>query len=358
MEQKKKLTMKNVAEIAGVSTATVSRTLMKPEKVSSDTRKKVEQAVVKAGYYPNALCRNVKHRKSHNILVIVPDISDPFFLEIIQGIKETALDHSYLIIIVDCVQQIWSKKTIIDLTISKKIAGMLLLGANLPFDITKEQQPNLPPMVMANEFVPELELSTVHIDNLSAAFQAVNYLYKLGHQHIACVAGLETMPLSYYRLQGYIQALRRNNIAIKNEYIVRAHCSYESGIKAFATLMALPYAPTAIFFYSDIMAVGAIWQAKQLGLRIPQDVSLIGFDNLKCSQYCDPPLTTVAQPSYQIGQKVMLLLLDQLAGKRAKTGSHLLDYELIIRKSTAIPTALQVAARRPGRETDERRYTT
>lgn len=330
--------MKKVAEIAGVSTATVSRTLTYPEKVSIFTRRKVEEAVVTVGYYPHTLCRNVNHHESHNILVIVPDISDPFFADIIQGIKKTAVDHAYLVIIVDCAQQIQQEQTFIDLIVTKQIDGMLLLGSNLPFNIGKEQQRNFPPMIMVNEFVPELELSTVHIDNLSAAFQTVDYLHsQLDHHRIACIAAQECIPLSCYRLQGYIQALHRNSITIRNEYIVRADRSYEAGAKAFATLMALPHSPTAIFCYNDIMAIGAIWQAKKLGLQIPQDVSLVGFDNLELSQYCDPPLTTVAQPCYQIGQKAMLLLLEQLSGQRMKTGSYLLDYELIIRKSTSRP---------------------
>lgn len=311
MENKKEFTMttmKDVAEMAGVSTATVSRALMNPEKVSTVTRQKVEQAVLAVGYSPHALSRNIKRNESRTILVIVPDISDPFFADVIQGIEHAAAQQGYLI-----------------------------LGSNLPFDASKEEQRNLPPMVMANEFAPELELPTVHIDNLTAAYEAVNYLHELGHKRIACIAGPESLPLSHYRLQGYIQALRRNGITVDNDYIIRGDFSYEAGAQSFAALMELPHPPTAIFSHNDVMAVGAIWQAKQLGLRIPQDVSLVGFDDLKLSQFCDPPLTTVAQPRYQIGQQAMLLLLEQLQGHSVQSGSRLLDTELIIRESTAAP---------------------
>ncbi|WON76848.1 DNA-binding transcriptional regulator CytR [Serratia sp. UGAL515B_01] len=340
MEHKKELsmtTMKDVAEMAGVSTATVSRALMNPEKVSTPTRQKVEQAVLAVGYSPHALSRSVKRNESRTILVIVPNICDPFFADVIQGIEQTAAQHGYLVLIGDCAQQHQQERTFVNLIITKQIDGMLLLGSNLPFDASKEEQRNLPPMVMANEFAPELELPTVHIDNLTAAFEAVNYLQQLGHKRIACVAGPENMPLSHYRLQGYIQALRRNGIDIESSYITRCDFSYEAGAKALASLMALPKPPTAVFCHSDTIAIGVLSQAKKMGFRIPQDLSIVGFDDIKLTQYCDPPLTTVAQPRFQIGQQAMLLLLEQLHGQVVNNGSRLLDSELIIRDSTSAP---------------------
>ncbi|WP_086580707.1 DNA-binding transcriptional regulator CytR [Serratia marcescens] len=340
MEHKKELsmaTMKDVAEMAGVSTATVSRALMNPEKVSTPTRQKVEQAVLAVGYSPHALSRNIKRNESRTILVIVPDICDPFFADVIQGIEQTAAQQGYLVLIGDCAQQNQQERTFVNLIITKQIDGMLLLGSNLPFDASKEEQRNLPPMVMANEFAPELELPTVHIDNLTAAFEAVHYLHQLGHRQIACVAGPEQMPLSHYRLQGYVQALRRNGITVESSYITRGDFTYEAGAQALTALMAQPKPPTAVFCHSDVMAIGVLSEAKKMGLRVPQDLSIVGFDDLKLAQYCDPPLTTVAQPRFQIGQQAMLLLLEQLNGQTVASGSRLLDSELIIRGSTAAP---------------------
>ena len=161
-------TMKDVALKANVSTATVSRALMNPDKVSQATRNRVEQAALEVGYLPQSLGRNMKRNESRTILVIVPDICDPFFSEIIRGIEVTAANHGYLVLIGDCAHQNQQEKTFIDLIITKQIDGMLLLGSRLPFDASIEEQRNLPPMVMANEFAPELKLPTVHIDNLTA----------------------------------------------------------------------------------------------------------------------------------------------------------------------------------------------
>lgn len=211
---------------------------------------------------------------------------------------------------------------------------MLLLGSRLPFDAGVEEQRNLPPMVMANEFAPELELPTVHIDNLTAAFNAVNYLHELGHKRIGCIAGPEEMPLCHYRLQGYVQALRRSGITVEPQYIARGNFTYEAGSNALEQLLSLPVPPTAVFCHSDIMALGALSLAKRRGLKIPDDLSIIGFDNISLSEFCDPPLTTVAQPRFDIGREAMLLLLDQLHGHSVSSGSRLLDCELIVRGST------------------------
>lgn len=133
---------------------------------------------------------------------------------------------------------------------------MLLLGSRLPFDASIEEQRNLPPMVMANEFAPELELPTVHIDNLTAAFNAVNYLQELGHKRIGCIAGPEEMPLCHYRLQGYVQALRRTGVTVDPHYIARGDFTFEAGGQALEQLLDLPEPPTAVFCHSDVMALG------------------------------------------------------------------------------------------------------
>ncbi|HHG8841569.1 TPA: DNA-binding transcriptional regulator CytR [Citrobacter freundii] len=327
-------TMKDVALKAKVSTATVSRALMNPDKVSQSTRNKVEQAALEVGYLPQSMGRNVKRNESRTILVIVPDICDPFFSEVIRGIEVTAAEQGYLVLIGDCAHQNQQEKTFLNLIITKQIDGMVLLSSRLPFDASVEEQRNLPPMVMSNEFAPELELPTVHIDNLTAAFNAMNYLLELGHKRIGCIAGPEDMPLCHYRLQGYVQALRRSGITVDPHFIARGDFTYEAGANALKQLLALPQPPTAVFCHSDVMARGALSYAKRQGLKVPDDLSIIGFDNISLAEFCDPPLTTVAQPRFDIGREAMLLLLDQLQGQNVSSGSRLLDCELIIRGTT------------------------
>lgn len=330
-------TMKDVALLAGVSTATVSRALMNPEKVSVDTRKRVESAVLEAGYSPNSLARNLRRNESKTIVAIVPDICDPYFTEIIRGIEDTAVEHGYLVLLGDSGKENSRESSFVNLVFTKQADGMLLLGTNLPFDVSKAEQKNLPPMVMACEFAPELELPTVHIDNLTSAFDAVNYLTQLGHKRIAQIAGPEEATLCQFRNQGYQQALRRAGAVMSPDYVIHADFSFESGAQAVRKLLALPKPPTAIFSHNDAMAIAAIKEAKALGLKVPQDLSIVGFDDIQFSQYCDPPLTTISQPRYEIGRQTMLMMLDMLKGNSVHSGSRLLETQLIIRGSAAPP---------------------
>ncbi|WP_256388328.1 MULTISPECIES: DNA-binding transcriptional regulator CytR [unclassified Salinivibrio] len=331
-------TMKDVAHIAGVSTATVSRALMNPEKVSASTRKKVEQAVVEAGYSPNSLARNLRRNESKTIVAIIPDICDPYFSEIIRGIEEAAMEHGYLVLLGDSAQQQNRENSFVNLVFTKQADGMLLLGTDVPFDVSKPEQKNLPPLVMACEYAPELELPTVHIDNLTAAFEAVNYLTQVGHTRIANITGATHTALTQFRTQGYQQALRRAGITVNPAYSVTGDFSFASGARAMTSLLSLPEPPTAVFCHCDVMAVGAMQQAKRLGMRVPQDISIVGFDDIQFAEYCDPPLTTVSQPRYDIGRQAMLMLLSILRGRDVNAGSRLLDAKLVIRESVAPPS--------------------
>ncbi|MDH5930786.1 DNA-binding transcriptional regulator CytR [Vibrio splendidus] len=330
-------TMKDVAQLAGVSTATVSRALMNPEKVSVSTRKRVETAVLEAGYSPNTLARNLRRNESKTIITIVPDICDPYFAEIIRGIEDAAVENDYLVLLGDSGQQKKRESSFVNLVFTKQADGMLLLGTDHPFDVSKPEQKNLPPMVMACEFAPELELPTVHIDNLTSAFEAVNYLAQLGHKRIAQISGPTTATLCKFRQQGYQQALRRAGVSMNPAYSTVGDFTFEAGAQAVRQLLALSEQPTAIFCHNDAMAIGAIQEAKKLGLRVPQDLSIVGFDDIQFAQYCDPPLTTISQPRYEIGRQAMLMMLDLLKGNDVQAGSRLLEAKLVVRGSTAPP---------------------
>lgn len=330
-------TMKDVAQLAGVSTATVSRALMNPEKVSPSTRKKVDEAVLESGYAPNSLARNLRRNESKTIVAIVPDICDPYYSEIIRGIEDAAVEHGYLVLLGDSGQQKKRESSFVNLVFTKQADGMLLLGTDLPFDVSKSEQKNLPPMVMACEYAPELELPTVHIDNLTSAFEVVNYLTQLGHEHIAEISGPESAALCHFRHQGYLQALRRAGITTNPAFHVFGDFTFEAGAKAVRQLLGLAQRPTAIFCHNDMMAIGAIQEAKRLGIRVPQELSVVGFDDIHFAQYCDPPLTTVCQPRYEIGRQAMLMMLELLKGHDVRAGSRLLETTLVIRDSAAAP---------------------
>jgi LacI family repressor for deo operon, udp, cdd, tsx, nupC, and nupG len=159
----------------------------------------------------------------------------------------------------------------------------------------------------------------------------------MGHKRIAQISGPEEAALCQFRHQGYQQALRRAGIALNTTYCAHSDFSFKGGARALRKLLSLPDAPTAIFCHNDTMAIGAIQEAKKLGLRVPQDLSVVGFDDIQFSQYCDPPLTTVSQPRYEIGRQAMLMMLELLKGRDVRAGSRLLETKLVIRNSAAPP---------------------
>ncbi|WP_084884144.1 DNA-binding transcriptional regulator CytR [Vibrio sp. qd031] len=332
-------TMKDVADLAGVSTATVSRALMNPEKVSVSTRKRVEEAIVEAGYAPNSLARNLRRNESKTIVVIVPDICDTYFSEIIRGIEDAALEQGYLVLLGDASKHKGRENAFVNLVFTKQADGMILLGSDVPFDVSKEEQRNLPPLVMSCEYAPELELPTVHIDNLTAAYDIVNHLTSIGHRRVAQISGPITSPLSNFRHRGYQQALRRSGGALNDGFTAYGDFSFDSGAQLAKELLSSSLAPTAIFCHNDAMAIGAMQTVKKMGLRIPEDISVVGFDDIQYSAYTDPPLTTVKQPRYEIGRESALMLLARLKGHSGSIPSKILEAKSVIRESTCPPAS-------------------
>ncbi|SQB41784.1 DNA-binding transcriptional regulator CytR [Citrobacter koseri] len=269
------------------------------------------------------------------ILVIVPDICDPFFSEIIRGIEVTAASHGYLVLIGDCAHQNQQEKTFINLIITKQIDGMLLLGSRLPFDASIEEQRNLPPMVMANEFAPELELPTVHIDNLTAAFKRRKIIcMNRGTSVSDALPGRRRCRCATTVCKAMCRRCVAAALPSTPHYIARGDFTYEAGGHALQQLLALPQPPTAVFCHSDVMALGALSWAKRHGLKVPDDLSIIGFDNIALADFATPPLTTCFTAALRYRARSNAALARPVTGQNVSSGSRLLDCELIIRGST------------------------
>ncbi|CAK9886995.1 MAG: HTH-type transcriptional repressor CytR [Candidatus Erwinia impunctatus] len=331
-------TMKDVAERAGVSTATVSRALMNPEKVASRTRHKVQLAATQVGYISPIALREHKRTATHTLLVIVADNSDPACAMIIKGIETAALAVHYQTLIINHTHQAHVQHPpCFTHPILHQVDGVICLGSELPAEKVITLTDLNIPVVMANASAPCSGVPAVQIDHLSAAFDAVNHLLALGHRRVACLAGPQQQPHYRYRLQGYIQALQRYGIEINPRYIARCDFSFRSGQEALRSLIALPNAPEALFCHSDNMALGAIYEAKRIGLQIPEQLSLISFDNSELGQYSDPPLTTMASPLFEIGHCAMQLLYEQITAKVQVPVSRLMGVDIFIRGSTNTP---------------------
>ncbi len=330
-----------VAKRAGVSTATVSRVLSQPAVVSPGTRRRVLQAVELLDYAPNAAAKNLRTLRTGKLLVTVPDISNPFFSLILQGIEDAAQREGYAVLLGDT-QHDEEREDRYALMLKRKEAdGLIVLGHRLPKEaaaLVRAMAPRCAPVVNGCEFSPRLGIPSVHIDNAKAAAEAMDHLYRLGHRRVGIITGPLVSPLSRDRLRG-ATARARQQRAERDFVVMNGDFSIESGAVGAERLLGRREPPTAIFCFNDEMAMGAVETAKRRGLRVPLDLSIVGFDDIRFARCIDPPLTTIAQPMRAIGEGTVRLLLEILSGDAIAPESVTLPHTLTIRSSTAPPRA-------------------
>ena len=332
------VSIKDVAKLAGVSTATVSRTLADPDKVQSKTRDKVLAVVEQSGYVKNKLASSFRTRRAHSIVVLVPDITNSFFSNIIQGIESVARKTGYRILLGDMQNNPDNALSYGELCAQRQADGVICLGRTIPFpraNSRKSMDPNWPPLVMACEYDAAIAIPGVGIDNVGAALQAVRYLGTQGHSRIAYINGPEDSPLCKDRLKGYCQGMEELGVVSTRELLYRGDFTLDSGAGAAHAILAGDKLPTAILGANDAMVIGALQVIKKQGLRVPEDISMVGFDDIKFAAYCDPPLTTIRQPRTRIGELSMRMMLDILNGTDPGPGRRELPHELVIRDSVA-----------------------
>lgn len=325
--------IKDVARLAGVSTATVSRTLAEPDKVAAQTRDKVRDAIRRSGYVRNELARSFRMQSTQTILVLVPDIGNPFYSLIIQGLEEVARRHGYRLLLGDTQNHPEREGEYLQGVMQRQVDGVISLGHTLPSPLPlKDGRPV--PLVMACEYLHDTSVTSVSIDNVAAAKLATRHLLDLGHRRIAFINGPAATPLSKDRLRGYRAALREAGISYDSALVVRGDFSLASGERATAALLHGKRKFTALFAASDAMAIGAIKTLRAHGIDVPRAVSVVGFDDIEFAQYVDPPLTTVHQPRRDIGRATMARLIASLDGSAAPE-RVVLGHELVVRGSTA-----------------------
>ena len=328
-----------VARRAGVSTATVSRVFSQPNVVAPATRRRVLQAVQRLGYEPNSTAQNLRTLRTGKLLVTVPDLSNPFFSLILQGIEDAALREGYSVLVGDTQHDEQREERYALMLRRKEADGLIFLGHRMPHEaesFIRLSALGCAPVVNGCEFSPSLGVPSVHIDNSKAAFEAMDHLYGLGHRRIGIVTGPLVSPLSRDRLSGATARAKKQKA--EREFIVmHGDFSIESGAAAAERLLGRREPPTAIFCFNDEMAMGVVEVARRLGVRVPHQLSVVGFDDIRFARHIDPPLTTIAQPMRQIGEGTVRLLLSILSGGRTAEApeSVTLPHKLVVRESTA-----------------------
>jgi len=326
-----------VARLAGVSTATVSRALEKPEAVAEETKRRVMDAVAACGYAPNISARNLRKQETRLVTILIPDVTNPFFNEIVRGIEQVARENNYSVLLADTENLPGQETAYGSLLAARRTDGMILLNGRVPAGLLPQghAQGKIPPIVVACEYVTNVDLPTVQIDNIDAARKATEHLIQLRHKRIGFITGPLWNVLSRDRLHGYRDALLDAGLLFEDRLVAQGNFSIASGVRAATQLLDLPQRPTAIFASNDEMAIGAIRAARDHGLGVPQDLSIMGFDDIRFAAFVDPPLTTVSQPGGEIGRTAMTLLLRIMAGQPVENRRILLPTHLEPRASTA-----------------------
>jgi LacI family transcriptional regulator, repressor for deo operon, udp, cdd, tsx, nupC, and nupG len=324
--------IEDVANLAKVSTATVSRVLSDPSRVKDVTRKKVLKAVEELNYSPNILARFLRKMETKTIIVVVPDISNPFFSNILRGIESLAHKNGYLVLLGDTDNGVDQEYKYFDILRQRQVDGMILLTARINKKLVEEIAKQYP-VVLACEYLEGSTIPTVSIDNISAARKATEHLIKLNHRRIGMITGPMDIILSRDRLKGYQQAIMQNELEMDYMLVQEGDFFVESGYNLMMKFFALENPPTAIFASSDEMAVGAIKAAKAQGLNVPKDLAVIGFDDIKLASIFEPSITTIAQPMYQIGHRAMDMLIKLINGETLEKQQYVFQDKLFIRES-------------------------
>ena len=338
----KHVSIKDVARVAHVSHPTVSRALRKSPLVNPETAERIRQIADTMGYRANAVARGLVTQKTWTIGAVVTTIADPFIGEVVSGVEELANDKGYSVILANCNADPERELRVVRLFQERRVDGILVLSSRVGALYMPLLSELKVPIVLINSHHPDQFAHSVMIDNLGGTVAAVNHLIRLGHRRIAYVGDQYGLQSDTERFAGYRQALMLADYPFVPELVVHANGKADGSAPAMSRLLALESPPTAVFCYNDATAIGALRALRVHGLRVPEHVSVVGFDDLALASYTEPPLTTVRQPKQQMGRMAVEILCNLLAGAQEQTQIKV-PGELIIRESTSPPHVSKIA---------------
>jgi LacI family transcriptional regulator len=332
-------TQEDVARLAGVSRATVSYVINNRTdgnvRISEETRCRVLDAVKELGYRPNVLARSLRQGQTHTIGMIVPDNTNPFFAEVARGVEDTSFQQGYSVILCNSDSDPDKELLYTNVLAEKRVDGILFVAVGMSAERICGLQERRMPVVVVDRDIPDVAVDSVMTANERGGWLATRHLIELGHRRIGCIAGPSDVTPSAERGTGYRQALREAVLSVEEELIMRGDFQYESGYQAARQLLSMDDPPTAIFACNDLMAIGAISAAVELGRQVPADLSVVGFDDVPLASFANPALTTVVQPKHEIGVVAATMLLERMQDPDKPPRRRMLNTKLVVRKSTA-----------------------
>ncbi|MCP9488013.1 MAG: LacI family transcriptional regulator [Gaiellaceae bacterium MAG52_C11] len=329
-------TIYDVARLAGVSTATVSRALNGSGQIAPATSAAIDAAVSQLGYQPNTIARSLVTKSTQTIALLLPDIANPFYAALVSGIQERALASGSTMLLCTTEGVPEREEQYLSLLRAKQVDGVLVDGLVLPPERIADFVREGLPIVCLDRDIDSTSVPLVQVDNRVGAQLATQHLLSLGHTRIGHVAGAPGLRISDERIGGYRDALAAAAVERDPTLVAVGSFTEEGGYEAMRALLAASTL-TAVFAANDLSALGVMHAIAESGRRVPDDVSVVGFDDLRLAAHTTPPLTTVHQPAFEIAQRATQLLLDLARGCDVPQRLHLLEPELVVRSSTAPP---------------------
>ncbi len=348
-------TMVDIARQAGVAPMTVSRVINESGYVSEEMRTKVQQTVKELNYHPNGLARSLKRQRTQVVGILLPDIANPFSAQLVSGIQEMLMARGYSSFVCISERSAAREEAGIRALFDHRVDGIIVATRETPGgnELLARLTERSLPMVVVGRNWRHAQVDRVTADHWKGGYEATNYLIAAGHRRIGFVGVTRANGAELQRFQGYLQALREHDLELDEQLIIGpetlsgpGYSTQQDGYQCMQRLLALTRKPTAIFARNDFTAMGAMCAIHDSGLHVPEDFSVIGFDNVPLAAYTSPPLTTVHQPTPEQGRQAATLLLERIEGDRAKARREIiLDCQLIVRGSTAPRKAVRRVAR-------------
>ncbi|MGH9450879.1 MAG: LacI family DNA-binding transcriptional regulator [Terriglobia bacterium] len=341
-------TIRDVARLAEVSLGTVSKVINKKGTVSPQLTERVLRAMEALDYHPDQIARSLKVRRSQTIGMVIPDITNPFFTEVIRGVESEARAHGYSLILCDSNEEPLLEQANLNTLFARRVDGVLVASTDARIVQDRLTQRHFP-VVFFDRIPPGFAGSAVLTDSLGAAFEATQHLISIGHRRLAIITGRLNQSSGLDRLEGFRKALQQAALPLRDEYLRHGDFQLESGYKCGLELLRLAAPPTAIFCCNNQMTLGLMRALAELNVTCPAQVSVLGFDDFPWAANFSPRLTTVAQPSVEIGKQAMQMLLRKIESFHAglnveEEGAVVLKAELRLRDSTAAPAVADSAA--------------
>ncbi|KPU26855.1 hypothetical protein TR13x_08080 [Caloranaerobacter sp. TR13] len=325
-------TIIDVAKRAGVSVGTVSNVINNKVNVSQEKRERVLKAIKELNFQPSGTARMLKRGRTNSIALLIPQISKPFYSMIIEGAESAASENGYDLIFCRTHRDPKIEEKFLNLIGEKRVDGVILVSIEIDDKALDVVQENKYPVVLLERHINNSNIPSILIDNQSGAFKAVKYLIELGHRDIIFINGPTTTIPGMMRLKGYIEALSKYNLPFNKDLYREGEFDINNGYKGITEILK-NHKATAVFAGSDTIAMGVFNGLQNMGLRVPEDISVIGFDDIYLASMLNPPLTTIRQPAFEMGYKAVEVLIDTINGKNRNETVEILETELIIRKS-------------------------